>query len=198
MKQIGLYFGSFNPIHIGHLVIANFVANYTEIDEVWMIVTPHNPHKEKGSLAPEQDRLKMVELATFDNLKVWAKDIEFNLPQPNYTINTLNHLKEEHPDASFTLMMGEDNLKSLHKWKSYEEIISNYNILVYPRAQEEGKQVSKDQNVDMSRITMCQAPVMNISSTFVRNCIKNQKDIRYLVVDEVIEYISEHKLYEAQ
>ena len=195
MKKIGLYFGSFNPIHIGHLVIANFVANHTDLDEVWMIVTPHNPHKDKGSLASEQHRLKMVQLATSDNLKVWAKDTEFHLPQPNYTINTLNHLTELHPEVHFTLMMGEDNLRSLHKWKSFQEIVSNHDILVYPRLLSSGEKEFEEHNLNMSRIKMCEAPVMNVSSTYLRGCIKNHKDIRYLVLDDVIQFISDNKLY---
>lgn len=196
MKRVGLYFGSFNPIHIGHLVIANFVAHHTDLDEVWLMVTPHNPHKDKSSLASEQHRLKMAQLATIDNPKVWAKDIEFNLPQPNYTINTLDYLKESYPSTTFTLLMGEDNLRKLSKWKDHERIVAEYDVLVYPRTLKVGEEELDTSKFDQTRITMCDAPVMNISSTFLRKSIQNHKDIRYLVVDEVINYLSSNKLYE--
>ena len=197
MKRVGLYFGSFNPIHVGHLVIANFVAHHNDLDEVWLMVTPHNPLKEKSSLASEEHRLKMVQLATIDNPKVWAKDIEFNLPQPNYTINTLDFLKEAYPGTKFTLLMGEDNLRKLSKWKDHERIVAEYDVLVYPRTLKPGEEELDTSQFDQTRVTMCEAPVMNISSTFLRKSIQNRKDIRYLVVDEVINYLSSNKLYES-
>lgn len=173
------------------------MANHTHLDEVWMVVTPHNPHKKKTSLAADQHRLKMVQLATLDNPKVRAKDVEFHLPQPNYTVNTLAHLRQLYPDNTFTLMMGEDNLRTLHKWKNYQDIVRKHSILVYPRALQEGEEATEQSEIDRSNIKMCDAPVMNISSTFLRKCIKDQKDIRYLVADEVINYIANNNLYES-
>jgi nicotinate-nucleotide adenylyltransferase len=133
--KIGLYFGSFNPIHIGHLVIANHIAEYSNLNEIWFVVTPHNPFKNKSSLLDNYQRLEMVYRATKDYKKLKPCDIEFNLPQPNYTINTLVYLQEKHPDLEFSLIMGEDNLKSFHKWKNYEVILENHDIYVYPRVQ---------------------------------------------------------------
>ncbi|HEX9599893.1 MAG TPA: nicotinate (nicotinamide) nucleotide adenylyltransferase, partial [Mariniflexile sp.] len=135
--NIGLYFGSFNPIHIGHLVIANHIAEYSNLDEVWFVVTPHNPFKKKNSLLDNFQRLEMVYRATKDYIKLKPCDIEFNLPQPNYTINTLIYLQEKYPNYAFSLIMGEDNLKSFHKWKNYEVILENHHIYVYPRVSKE-------------------------------------------------------------
>ena len=135
-KQIGLFFGSFNPIHIGHLIIANHLVEHSALDELWLVVTPQNPFKEKQSLLNNHLRLEMVHLAIADYPKLRASDIEFHLPQPNYTIHTLAYLEEKYPKLHFALIMGEDNLKSLHKWKNYEQILSNYPIYVYPRLSE--------------------------------------------------------------
>ena len=132
--KIGLYFGTFNPIHIGHLIIANHLAEHSDLDQIWMMVTPHNPHKQKSSLLDDYHRLHMVHLATEDYPKIKPSDIEFKLPQPNYTVNTLAHLQEKYPTHEFSLIMGEDNLNSLHKWKNYEVILHNHDIYVYPRA----------------------------------------------------------------
>ena len=134
--KIGLYFGSFNPIHIGHLVIANHIAEYSDLNQVWFVVTPHSPFKKKHTLLDNYQRLEMVYRATKDYNKLKPCDIEFNLPQPNYTINTLAYLQEKYPDHEFSLLMGEDNLKSFHKWKNYELILENHDIYVYPRVSE--------------------------------------------------------------
>ena len=134
--KIGLYFGSFNPIHIGHLVIANHMSEYSNLDQVWFVVTPHNPFKKKNSLLDNYQRLEMVYEAIKDYAKLSVSDIEFNLPQPNYTVNTLIHLQEKHPNHEFSLIMGEDNLKSFHKWKNYDTILENHHIYVYPRISE--------------------------------------------------------------
>ncbi|WP_034059224.1 nicotinate (nicotinamide) nucleotide adenylyltransferase, partial [Lacinutrix jangbogonensis] len=131
--NIGLYFGSFNPIHIGHLIIANQLVENSDLDQIWFVVTPHNPFKKKSTLLDNFQRLEMVYLATKDYNKLKESNIEFNLPQPNYTINTLTYLQEKHPEHQFSLIMGEDNLKSFHKWKNYEVILENHNIYVYPR-----------------------------------------------------------------
>ncbi len=133
--KIGLFFGTFNPIHTGHLVIANYMANYTDLNKVWLVVTPHNPLKQKETLLKDHHRLMLTKLATEDNPKLKVSDIEFKLTQPSFTINTLLHLKEKYPVKEFVLIMGEDNLKTLHKWKNYEEIINQFSIYVYPRIQ---------------------------------------------------------------
>ena len=133
MKKIGLYFGTFNPIHIGHLTIANHMVEYSDLDEIWMVVTPHNPFKKKSSLLDNHHRLEMVYRATKDYEKIIPSDVEFNLPQPNYTVFTLAKLSEKYPKYHFNLIMGEDNLKSLHKWKNYEAILEHHNVYVYPR-----------------------------------------------------------------
>ena len=130
--KIGLYFGTFNPIHIGHLIIANHMAEHSDLDQIWMVVTPHNPHKKKSTLLDDYHRLYMVHLATDDYPNIQPSDIEFKLTQPNYTVNTLAHLQEKFPKYDFSLIMGEDNLNSLHKWKNYEVILNNHNIYVYP------------------------------------------------------------------
>lgn len=198
MRRVGLYFGTFNPIHIGHLVIANFMAHHTDLDEVWIVVTPHNPLKERAELMPDEHRLQMVRLAILDNSRLFASDIEFDLPQPNYTINTLDHLRETHPDTEFVLIMGEDNLRSLHKWREYQRLCANYDLFVYPRDTTEGESENGvDAEVNQARITLVDAPMIRISSTFLRNAIRDRKDIRYLVPDEVINYISNNYLYES-
>ena len=197
MKKVGLYFGTFNPIHIGHLVIANFMATHTGLDEVWLVVTPHNPLKERNELLPDDHRLQMVRLATIDNNNLQVSDVEFKLPQPNYTIATLDHLRSTHPEITFTLIMGEDNLRSLHQWKEHERLVSEYDILVYPRAITDGEEPSLEPClIDMSRVNIYDAPMIRISSTFLRNAIRSQEDIRYLVPDTVINYISNNYLYE--
>ena len=135
--KIGLYFGTFNPIHVGHLIIANHMAEHSDLDEIWMVVTPHNPLKKKATLLDDYQRLNLVHLATEDYLKIKPSDIEFKLSQPNYTVNTLAHLQEKYPQHTFSLIMGEDNLKSLHKWKNYDVILQNYEVYVYPRISSE-------------------------------------------------------------
>lgn len=200
MKRIGLYFGTFNPIHIGHLVIANFMANHTDLDEVWIIVTPHNPHKRRDELMADHHRLQMVRLAIVNNEKLFASDVEYHLPQPNYTINTLDHLAEKHPDLTFVLIMGEDNLRGLHEWQGYLEILRRHELFVYPRAVTEGEEeeVEVHPSIDQSRVTLVDAPMIRISSTFLRNAIRDRKDIRYLVPDKVVNYISNNWLYEEE
>ena len=170
--KIGLYFGTFNPIHIGHLIIANHMAEYSDLDQIWMVVTPHNPLKKKSTLLDDYHRLHMVHLATKDFPKIKPSDIEFKLLQPNYTVNTLAHLKEKYPNYTFSLIMGEDNLKSLHKWKNYEFILAHHDIYVYPRLS------SDEENLEFKnhpKIHIIDAPIVEISSTFIRENIKNGK-----------------------
>lgn len=192
MKKIGLYFGTFNPIHIGHLSIANHMVEYSDLDEIWMVVTPHNPFKKKSSLLDNHHRFEMVHKATENYPKIIPSDIEFKLPQPNYTINTLTHLEERFPNKSFSLIMGEDNLKGLHKWKNYELILENYSVYVYPRI---SKNNIPEQFINHSKITKVDAPIMEISSTFIRNAVKNKKNCSPLLPQKVWEYIDIMNFY---
>lgn len=194
--KIGLYFGTFNPIHIGHLIIANHMAEHTNLDQVWMVVTPHNPLKKKSTLLDDYHRLQMVYLATEDYPKIKPSDIEFKLPQPNYTVTTLVHLEEKYPHHEFSLIMGEDNLKSLHKWKNYEAILAHHEIYVYPRiSTEEENLVSPFGDKNHPKIHLIDAPVVEISSTFIRENIKLGKNIRPLVPSKVWAYIDHNLFY---
>ncbi len=189
--KIGLFFGSFNPIHVGHLIIANHIAEHTELDEVWLVVTPHNPLKEKSTLLSDYHRFEMVYQATQDYPKLKPSDIEFKLKQPNYTVVTLAHLQEKYPNHQFSLIMGADNLQSLHKWKNYEMLLANYPIYVYPRICERH---TKTFDVP-SNIQMIEAPIVEISSTFIRNEIKNLKNIKPLLPEAVWKYIDHNNFY---
>lgn len=190
--NIGLYFGSFNPIHIGHLVIANQMVENSDLDQIWFIVTPHNPFKKKNTLLDNFQRLEMVYLATKDYTKLKPSDIEFNLPQPNYTINTLTYLKEKYPNHMFSLIMGEDNLKGFHKWKNYELILEHHNIYVYPRISEGVVETRFDGH---GKIHKVEAPIMEISSTLIRKAIKDGKNIKPLLPENVWEYLDEMNFY---
>lgn len=191
-KNVGLYFGTFNPVHIGHLAIANYLVENSDLDEIWMVVTPHNPHKKKKTLLDDYQRLHMVHLATEDYMKIKASNIEFSLPQPSYTVNTLAHLKEKYPENHFSLIMGEDNLKSLHKWKNYQVILEDYQIIVYPRI---SNGTIPDQFINHDKISKIDAPVMEISSTMIRNAIKDGKDLRYFMHHKVQQYVEEMNFY---
>lgn len=191
-KNIGLYFGTFNPIHIGHLAIANHMAEFSELDEIWLVVTPHNPFKKKSTLLDNHHRLEMVRLATEHYPKLKPNTVEFDLPQPNYTVNTLAVLEEKYPDYMFNLIMGEDNLKSLHKWKNYDVILERYGIFVYPRISEG---VIEHQFKDHPKITKVKAPIMEISSTFIRSSIADKKNIRPLLPEHVWSYADEMNFY---
>lgn len=190
--KVGLYFGTFNPIHVGHIIIANHVLENSDLDEVWMVVTPHNPLKKKSSLLEDYHRLQMIHLATETYEKLKPSDIEFKLSQPNYTINTLVHLKEKFPKHQFSLIMGEDNLKSLHKWKNYELILRDYDIYVYPRISEAK---IPDEFINHPQIHKVNAPVIELSSTFIRNSIKEGKNIRPMLSEKVWEYIDHNLFY---
>ena len=190
--KIGLYFGSFNPIHIGHLVIANYMAEHSDLDQVWFVVTPHNPFKTKNTLLDNYQRLEMVYRATKEYTKLKPSDIEFNLPQPNYTINTLVHLQEKYPTHEFCLIMGEDNLKGFHKWKNYELILENHHIYVYPRISEEHIETQFDKHKKIHHID---APIMEVSSTYIRNAIKEGKNVQPMLPQHVWEYLDEMNFY---
>ena len=190
--KIGLYFGSFNPIHIGHMVIANHLAEYSNLNEIWFVVTPHNPFKNKSSLLDNYQRLEMVYLATKDYIKLKPCDIEFKLPQPNYTINTLVHLQEKYPNLEFALIMGEDNLKSFHKWKNYEVILENHDIYVYPRVLENKTETPLNGH---NKIHYIDAPIMELSSTHIRNAIKEGKNVKPMLPEPVWQYLDEMNFY---
>src|SRR5690606_4404572 len=191
MQQIGLFFGSFNPIHTGHLIIANYMANYTALDEVWLVVTPHNPLKKKDSLINQYDRLEMVNLAIEKTENIRSCTIELYLPQPSYTIDTLAHLREKYPEKAFTLIMGSDNLVSLHKWKNHEIILRDHHILVYPRPD----YLPPADLAAHPSVTVTDTPLMEFSSTFIRNAVKAGKNIRYFVPDTVMAFIESKGLY---
>ncbi|WP_138432360.1 nicotinate (nicotinamide) nucleotide adenylyltransferase [Winogradskyella algicola] len=190
--KIGLYFGTFNPIHIGHLTIANHLAEHSDLDQIWFVVTPQSPFKKKSSLLDNRQRYEMVYRATESYLKLKPSDIEFGLKQPNYTIDTLIYLEEKFPDYEFALIMGEDNLKSFHKWKNYELILENYSVYVYPRISE-GK--TDTQFKDHPKIHHVDAPIMELSSTFIRHSIKEGKNVRPMLPQSVWEYIDEMNFY---
>jgi nicotinate-nucleotide adenylyltransferase len=188
--KIGLFFGSFNPIQVGHMIIANHFVEYGDLEEIWLVVTPHNPLKKKSTLANDYDRLHLVNLAIGDNLKLRASDIEFSLPKPSYTIDTLTYLSEKHPNKEFVLIMGGDNLATLHKWKNYEIILEDYGIYVYQRPEYDLGKLKDHKNV-----RVFQAPLMSISASFIRKSIKAKKSVRYLVHDAVLEYIDSSGIY---
>lgn len=188
--KIGLFFGSFNPVHVGHMIIANYMIQNSDLEELWMVISPQNPHKKKSTLAKDYDRLHLVELAIGDNLKIKSSNIEFGLPQPSYTIDTLTYLKQKYPEKEFVLIMGGDNLGTLHKWKNYEMIINNHEIYVYKRPEYDLGEL-----VDHRSVSVFEAPLMHISASYIREQIKLGKDIRYLVPDAVYEYLDKTTLY---
>lgn len=190
MQKIGLFFGSFNPIHTGHLIIANYMANHTDLSEVWLVVSPHNPLKKKDSLLNMYDRLEMVNLALEDADNIRANDIEFRLPKPSYTIDTLIHLQERYPNRNFVLIMGSDNLVTLKKWKNYEIILRDFEIYVYPRPGFDSTEWNNH-----SKITITDTPLMEISSTFIRNAIKERKNVRYFLPNKVLDFIEKKGIY---
>ena len=190
--KIGLYFGSFNPIHIGHLIIANQLVENSDLDQIWFVVTPHNPFKKKSTLLDNHHRLEMVYLATKDYDTLKESDIEFNLPQPNYTVNTLAYLTEKYPEKEFSLIMGEDNLKSFHKWKNYQVILDHHDIYVYPRISEGKVETQFDNHPKIHHV---EAPIMEISSTLIRNSIKAGKNIKPLLPEHVWTYLDEMNFY---
>lgn len=192
MSKVGLYFGTFNPIHVGHLIIANHMVENSDLDEVWMVVTPHNPFKKKSSLLENHHRFELVYRATENYEKLKPSDIEFKLPQPNYTVHTLAHISDTYQDKDFCLIMGEDNLKSFHKWKNYETILEHHHIYVYPRISDG---VVEHQFKDHPKIHKVDAPIIELSSTMIRKGIKNKKNIKPLLTNEVWQYIDEMNFY---
>ncbi|CAI8334675.1 MAG: Nicotinate-nucleotide adenylyltransferase [Polaribacter sejongensis] len=190
--KIGLYFGTFNPIHVGHLIIANYMVENSDLDEIWMVVTPHNPFKKKSTLLDNNHRFEMVYKATENYPKIKPSAIEFKLPQPNYTVHTLAHISDRYQDKEFCLIMGEDNLNSLHKWKNYETILEHHHIYVYPRITEESLDTRFNTHPKIHKIA---APIVQISSKMIRKGIKEQKNIQPLLSKKVWEYVDEMNFY---
>lgn len=187
--KVGLYFGSFNPIHIGHLIIANHILNETDLQKIWFVVSPQNPFKASDSLLNEYDRLHLVRKAIEEDPRLRASDIEFSLPKPSYTVHTLAYLKEKHPDHEFHLIMGSDSFQNLGKWKNAEVIIENYPIIVYKRP---GFEVDNKLNANLRIMS---APLLEISATHIRELIKNGRSIKYLVPPSVEEEINASGLF---
>jgi nicotinate-nucleotide adenylyltransferase len=187
--KIGLYFGSFNPVHVGHLVIANHIINYTNINQVWFIVSPQNPFKTSASLLNEYHRLHLVNLAIEGETKLKASNVEFKLPKPSYTVDTLTYLKEKYPDFEFSIIMGSDGFKNLDKWKNYKVLINNHHFYIYKRPDFEVEETLG------ATITVLNAPLLDISSTTIRTMIKEKKSIRFLVPDVVKEEIERNAYY---
>lgn len=190
--KIGLFFGSFNPIHVGHLIIANHMATRTDLDKVWLVVSPHNPLKPKKSLARDHDRLHLVRLGIGDNPRIEASNVEFGLPKPSYTIDTLAFLKEKYPDREFALIMGGDNLATLDQWKNYEQLLAGYDIYVYRRPG-----IELGPFASHPRVRICDAPLLDISATYIRDCLRQGQSVRYLVPDAVCEYLESGSLYKS-
>lgn len=188
--RIGLFFGSFNPIHIGHLIIASIMAENTDLHAVWFVVSPQNPFKKSKTLLHEFDRLDMVEMAIHDNPKLKAIDVEFHLPKPSYTIDTLTVLHEKYPQHTFRLIIGEDNLKQFTKWKNYQQVLEYFGLYVYPRPD-----AAKSDLLQHPQVKIVEAPLLDISATFIRDRVRENKSIKYLVPDLVEEYILRKKFY---
>ncbi len=198
--KVGLYFGTYNPIHIGHLIIANHMVDNSELDQVWLVVSPQNPLKNKATLLADYHRLALVETAVEGNDRLKASNIEFDLPKPSYTIDTLTYIQEKHPKHDFSIIMGEDNLRTLHKWKNHEQILNSHKIYVYPRVLTQQELLAESSNKethfkDHPQVTLTDAPVMKISASFIRNAIKEKKDVRYLLSEPVHKYLSEMHFY---
>jgi nicotinate-nucleotide adenylyltransferase len=198
-KNIGLFFGTFNPVHVGHLILANFMAQQPELDKVWMVVTPKNPFKSKDTLLEDVHRLALVREAIDSNPLLEPSSIEMDLPQPNYTVNTLAILTEKYPEKKFTLIMGEDNLRSFHKWKNHEVILENHDIMVYPRVYTQSEKVELDiktkEFLKHPKVKLVDAPLMKISSSLIREMIKEGKDVQYMLTPEVFKYVDEMNFY---
>lgn len=189
-KLTGLFFGSFNPIHFGHLCIAEFMVEFGGLKEVWFIVSPHNPLKDKATLLSDQYRLEMVEAAIENDERFRVSDIEFRMPRPSYTIDTLARLSEQHPDRQFVLIAGTDVLPSFHKWKNYEQLLDQYRLMIYPRHGDEDHPL-----LSHPSITVVNAPRIEISASFIREAIKNGKNIRYFLPDKVMKIIEKMGFY---
>lgn len=194
MTKIGLFFGSFNPIHIGHLILANYILEKSDMEQLWFVVSPQNPFKEKKSLLKDYHRLDMVNLALKNYPKMRASNIEFSLPKPSYTTDTLAYLKEKYPENSFALIMGEDNLKNLHKWKNSENLVENNQIIVYPRKLE-AENLEENLLLNHPNISLIEAPIIEISATQIRDMIKLNQNVRPMLPPEVFEFLDGSSFY---
>jgi nicotinate-nucleotide adenylyltransferase len=192
--KIGLFFGSFNPVHTGHLLIANYFVQFTHLDKIWFIVSPQNPFKANDTLLDERTRLDMLKLAINGDERFNASDFEFNLTRPSYTVNTLSELQKTYPNDTFIPIIGGDNLQSFHLWKDYETIIANHEIYVYRRAGFHENPLLANH----PKIKIFEVPLLNISSTYIREMLQAEKSVKYLVPEKVEKYIKEHKLYQLQ
>ncbi len=189
--KIGLYFGTYNPIHIGHMAIANYMVEYTDINQLWFVVSPHNPHKQKSNLLNDYQRLEMVHRAVDDDDRFRVSNIEFNLPKPSYTIDTLTYLKDHFPNHRFVILMGSDNLENFHKWKNYDDIIENYGVIVYPRPGFTPSIIYTHKNISVVQ----NVPLMEISSSFIRDAIGSGRDVRHFLPQKTWEYLEEMNFY---
>ncbi len=195
--KTGLYFGSYNPIHIGHMAIANYMVEYTGLDEIWFVVSPHNPLKKKNTLLADHHRIEMVEIAIGDDDRFRVSDIETKMPQPSYTIDTLAYLNEKYPGREFSLIMGHDNLITLHKWKNAGQLVKSCVFYVYPRNTSHTELVPElEKLISEATINDVNAPVIGISSTFIRDSIRTGKDVRHLLPHGVWKYIRDMHFYE--
>ncbi|MBQ3737499.1 MAG: nicotinate-nucleotide adenylyltransferase [Bacteroidales bacterium] len=191
MKKIGIYSGSFNPIHHGHVMLANYLVEFSDLDALWFVVTPQNPLKKKDDLLEDDERLKMVQLAVGDDPRFCVSDIEMHLPTPSYTINTLTVLSEQYPDCQFVFICGMDSLQNLKRWREYQKILDNYEILVFPREGYDGGEL-----LDYPSVTVLKTPVLEISSSFIRQCIKEGRDVRHFMPEKAFLYMKENHFYE--
>lgn len=191
-KKIGLFFGTFNPVHVGHLIIANHIVEYSDLDEVWFMVTPHNPFKKKSSLLDNYQRLDLVYRATEEYAKLCPSNIEFDLPQPNYTSHTLVVLEEKYPNYEFSLILGEDNLRGFHKWKNSDVILERHELFVYPRVSDKPDEYLLKNH---SKVHFIDAPVIEISASFIRASIREGKNVRPLIPYEAWKYLDEMNFY---
>jgi nicotinate-nucleotide adenylyltransferase len=190
--KVGLFFGSFNPIHNGHLMVASYVANHSDLKQVWLVVSPQNPLKSQGSLLNEYDRLHLAKLAIEDDLQLKVSDIEFSLPRPSYTIDTLTYLQEKYPQHEFSVIMGGDSFQNLPKWKNFETLVKNYRFIVYRR---EGFDISNDYGAE---VLFLEAPLLQLSATLIRNNRKEGITIRYLVPEKVREEIENNNYFKEE
>ena len=187
--KIGLLFGSFNPIHVGHLIIANYFIEHSDISEVWLVISPHNPLKDRKTLLSEDQRLLITNLAIEDSPNIKSCDVEFGLDKPSYTIDTLDYLKDKYPTTEFVILMGEDNLVTFSKWKSYDKILDQYQIYVSKRPNTPETRFHWHEKVKVFDV-----PLMEISSTYIRKSIFEGKDVKYLLTEPVYNYIKEREL----
>ena len=188
--KIGLYFGTFNPIHVGHMAIANYLVEFTSIDQLWFVVSPQNPHKKKQNLLNDYHRLEMVHRAVDNDNRFRVSNIEFSLPKPSYTIDTLAYLKDKFPEHHFKIIMGSDNLEKFHKWKNHQQIVDNYGLIIYPRPGFEPSEYQLPTETEIAK-----APQMEISSTFIRKAIRAGKDVRHFLPQKTWEYLDEMNFY---